>query len=48
MNWTAGILAFCLLWIPMVFIFVRFIKRDREIEQEYKEKLKDIYERHGL
>ena len=48
MNWTAGILAFCLIYIPMAIIFVHFVKKNREIDREYNEKLKEIYKRNGL
>ena len=48
MNWEAGILAFVLLYIPMIFLFIWFNKKDREIEQEYRDKLAEIKKKYGV
>ena len=48
MNYTAGILAFVLVYIPMMVIFYQFHKRDQEIDREYKEKLEAIRKRYGV
>lgn len=48
MNWTAGLLAFILLWVPVICIVCWMQKRDREIEREYKEKIKQIEKRYGV
>ncbi len=48
MNWTAGILAFLLFWVPMAIIFVRFHKENKEIDRKYEEKIRKIEERYGV
>ncbi len=48
MNWTAGILAFLLFWVPMAVIFVRFHKQNKEIDRKYEEKMRRIEERFGV
>ncbi len=48
MNWTAGILAFMLFWVPMAIIFVRFHKENKEIDRKYEEKIRKIEERYGV
>lgn len=48
MNWTAGILAFVLLYVPIMVIFYRFHKRNKEIDREYEEKLEQIRKRYGV
>lgn len=48
MNWTAGILVFVLVYIPMMVIFYRFHKRNKEIDREYEEKLKAIKKKYGV
>jgi hypothetical protein len=48
MNWTAGILAFILFWVPMAIIFVRFHKENKEIDRKYEEKIRKIEERYGV
>ena len=48
MNWTAGILAFVLVYIPLMVIFYQFRKREKEIDHEYKEKIKQIEKRYGV
>ncbi len=48
MNWTAGILAFLLFWVPMAVIFVRFHKQNKEIDRQYEEKMRRIEERFGV
>jgi hypothetical protein len=48
MNWTAGILAFILFWVPMAIIFVRFHKENKEIDRKYEEKMRRIEERFGV
>lgn len=35
MNWTAGIIAFCLFYIPMAIIFYRFHQDKKRIEEHY-------------
>lgn len=46
MNWTAGIIAFVLFFIPMTILFVIWYKRDQAINREYEQKLKAIEERY--
>lgn len=48
MNWTAGILAFVLFWVPMTIIFVRFHKQDKEIDRKYEQRLREIEKRYGV
>lgn len=48
MNWTAGILAFILFWVPMAIIFVRFHKQNKEIDRKYEQKMRDIEKRYGV
>jgi hypothetical protein len=48
MNWTAGILAFILFWVPMGIIFVRFHKQNKEIDRRIEEKMRRIEERYGV
>lgn len=48
MNWTAGILAMILLWIPAIAILVWMHRSNKKIDQEYKEKLADIEKRFGV
>lgn len=48
MNWTAGILAFVLVYVPMMVIFYHFHKRNKEIDREYEEKLEQIRKRYGV
>lgn len=48
MNWTAGILAFILFWVPMAIIFVRFHKQNKEIDRKYEEKMRRIEDRYGV
>jgi hypothetical protein len=48
MNWTAGILAMVLFWIPIIFLLYHFHKRDQEIERKYNETIKEINKRYGI
>ena len=48
MNWTAGILAFALLYVPMMIVFYNFHKRNKEIDREYEEKLEAIKKKYGV
>jgi len=48
MNWTAGILVFVLVYIPMMVVFYRFHKRNKEIDIEYEQKLEQIRKRYGV
>ncbi len=48
MNWTAGILAFLLFWVPMGIIFWRFHKENRRIDERYQQQLREIETRYGL
>ena len=48
MNWTAGILAFLLFWVPMGIIFWRWHKENQRIDREYLERLREIERRYGL
>jgi len=48
MNWTAGILAFVLVYVPMMVVFYRFHKRNKEIDREYLEKLEAIKKKYGV
>ncbi len=47
MNWTIGILAMILMWIPSIAILVWMYRSNKKIDQEYKEKLADIEKRFG-
>lgn len=48
MNWTAGILLLVLFYIPLMLIFYTFHKRNKEIDREYEEKIKQIEKRFGV
>lgn len=48
MNWQAGILAFILFWVPMIAIYIILCKRDRQIEQAYEDRMKQIKKRYGV
>jgi len=48
MNWTAGILAIVLMWIPCAIILFRLHKLNKQIDQEYKEKLEEIKKQYGV
>lgn len=48
MNWTAGIIAFLLLWVPCIFIVIHMHRSNARIDREYKEKLADIQRRYGV
>ena len=48
MNWTLGILAFVLLYVPMMFIFYTFHKRDQEINRKYEEEIEHIRKTYGV
>lgn len=48
MNWTAGILVFVLVYVPMMVIFYRFHKRNKEIDLEYEQKLERIRKRYSV
>lgn len=48
MNWTAGILALVLLYVPMMIVFYNFHKRNKEIDREYEEKLEAIKKKYGV
>ena len=37
MNYSAGLLAFLLFYVPLYFVYKDFKKKDREIEQRYKD-----------
>jgi hypothetical protein len=48
MNWTAGFLAMLLLWVPCIAILIWMHRSNKKIDQEYKEKLRDIENRYGV
>lgn len=48
MNYTIGILAFILLYIPAMAILIWMHIRNREIDREYIEKMKEINKRYGV
>jgi hypothetical protein len=48
MNWTAGLLAMFLLWVPCIAIFVWMHQSSKKIDQEYKQKLARIEKRFGV
>lgn len=48
MNWTTGLLAFVLVYVPISFIFYRFHKRNKEIDREYEQRLEEIKKRYGI
>ena len=48
MNWTAGILAFILIYIPMAIVFYRFRKQSKEIDRNYEEAMTRIRKRYGV
>lgn len=48
MNYTAGLLAFALLWIPSIGILIWLHNQNKKIDAEYKEKLADIKKRYGV
>ena len=48
MNWTTGIIAMVLLWVPCIAILVWMHRSNKRIDQEYKEKLADIEKRFGV
>jgi hypothetical protein len=42
MNWIAGLIAFLLFYIPLMFIFVAWFKANKRAEQDYRESMKAI------
>jgi hypothetical protein len=48
MNWTAGLFAMFLLWVPCIAIAIWMHRTNAKIDREYKEKLADIQRRYGV
>ena len=48
MNWTAGILAFVLVYVPVMCIFYTFHERNKEIDRKYEEEMKRIGKKFGV
>lgn len=48
MNWTAGLIVFILVYVPMMVIFYRFHKRNKEIDREYEQKLEAIKKKYRV
>ena len=40
MNWTAGILAFLLFYVPLFFIYRNFKKNNERTDDEYRSRMK--------
>lgn len=48
MNWSTGILAFVLIYVPMMIIFYRFHTANKEIDRKYEEEMKRIRKKYGV
>ena len=48
MNWTAGILAFVLIYIPMAIVFYRFHKQSKKIDRKYEQRMEQIKKKYGV
>lgn len=48
MNWTAGILAFVLVYVPIAVIFYRLHKSNQAIDRQYKQAIADIKKRYKV
>lgn len=42
MNWTAGILAVVLFYVPIIIVAVILYKRDREFNRQYELRMKQL------
>jgi hypothetical protein len=47
MNWTAGIIAIVIFWIPCMLLLAWLHRSNKRIDQEYREKLKEFEKRYG-
>lgn len=48
MNYTAGIIAVVVLFIPMMIVLYTFHKRNREIDRKYEEEMERIRKKYGV
>ena len=48
MNYTAGIIAGAVLFIPMIIVFYTVHKRNKEIDRKYEEEMKCIKQKYGV
>jgi TRAP-type C4-dicarboxylate transport system permease large subunit len=48
MNYTAGIIAVLVLFIPLMIVLYTFHKRNREIDRKYEEEMKRIRKQYGV
>jgi hypothetical protein len=48
MNYTAGIIAVAILFIPMMIVFYTVHKRNKEIDRKYEEEMKRIRKKYGV
>jgi len=48
MNWTAGLLAMFLLWVPCIAILVWMHITNAKIDREYNERMAEIRKRYGV
>ncbi len=48
MNWTLGIFAMVVLWIPCIAIVAWMHYSNKKIDKEYKERLEEIRKRYGV
>ncbi len=42
MNWTAGILAFVLLYLPCMFVLFMMMRATKRADDEYRERMQEI------
>jgi hypothetical protein len=42
MNWSAGILAVVLFYVPMIVVAVILYRRDQEFERRYEQRMKEL------
>jgi hypothetical protein len=48
MNWTAGLVAMVLLWVPCIAIAIWMHRANAKIDQEHKERMEEIRKRFGV
>lgn len=45
MNYTAGILAFLLFYVPLFFVYRKFVRDNERTDENYQTQLRKIYDR---
>lgn len=48
MNYTAGIIAVGVLFIPLMIVLYTVHKRNKDIDRKYEEEMTDIRKRYGI